>query len=47
LCAISAIPARAPQHFFSQQGFNEVYSLDGGFEVWRSVYPDETESGSF
>lgn len=33
--------------FFSQQGFSEVYSLNGGFEVWRSVYPDETESGSF
>ncbi len=26
------------------QGFSEVYSLDGGFEHWRSRYPDEVAS---
>lgn len=24
------------------QGFAEVYSMDGGFELWRNTYPDET-----
>ena len=24
------------------QGFSDVYSLDGGFELWRATYPDET-----
>jgi thiosulfate sulfurtransferase len=24
------------------QGFSEVYSLDGGFELWRATYPEET-----
>ncbi|WP_407312942.1 thiosulfate sulfurtransferase GlpE [Pseudomonas sp. nanlin1] len=24
------------------QGFSDVYSLDGGFELWRTTYPDET-----
>ena len=24
------------------QGFSEVYSLDGGFELWRATYPKET-----
>lgn len=24
------------------QGFSQVYSLDGGFELWRATYPDET-----
>lgn len=24
------------------QGFSEVYSLDGGFELWRATYPQET-----
>jgi thiosulfate sulfurtransferase len=24
------------------QGFSEVYSLDGGFELWRATYPAET-----
>lgn len=23
------------------QGFSEVYSLDGGFELWRVTYPQE------
>ncbi len=27
------------------QGFAQVYSLDGGFELWRATYPDETEQG--
>ncbi|QLF92861.1 thiosulfate sulfurtransferase GlpE [Pseudomonas sp. ABC1] len=26
------------------QGFDKVYSLDGGFELWRSQYPQETEA---
>ena len=24
------------------QGFSEVYSLDGGFELWRATFPEET-----
>ena len=28
--------------WFSEKGFAEVYSLDGGFEVWRLNYPVET-----
>lgn len=27
------------------QGFSEVYSLDGGFELWRSQYPGEVAQG--
>lgn len=23
------------------QGFSDVYSLDGGFELWRATYPGE------
>jgi len=25
----------------AHQGFAEVYSVDGGFELWRTHYPDE------
>ncbi|MBA4728265.1 MAG: thiosulfate sulfurtransferase, partial [Pseudomonas sp.] len=25
------------------QGFSEVYSLDGGFELWRHTYPSDVE----
>lgn len=26
------------------QGFSDVYSLDGGFELWRTTYPQDTET---
>ncbi|WP_434655215.1 thiosulfate sulfurtransferase GlpE [Pseudomonas sp. R3-56] len=28
--------------YLVSQGFSNVYSLDGGFELWRTTYPDET-----
>ncbi|MFJ4195952.1 thiosulfate sulfurtransferase GlpE [Pseudomonas sp. NPDC089534] len=28
------------------QGFSNVYSLDGGFELWRTTYPAETAQGT-
>lgn len=28
--------------YLVSQGFSDVYSLDGGFELWRSTYPAET-----
>ncbi len=27
--------------YLAHQGFSEVYSLDGGFELWRSTFPGE------
>jgi len=27
--------------FLAQQGFSQVYSLEGGFERWRLMYPQE------
>lgn len=27
------------------QGFSDVYSLDGGFELWQQAFPQETEQG--
>lgn len=29
--------------FLAEHGFNEVYSLDGGFEQWRGKYSFESE----
>ncbi len=31
--------------YLVSQGFSDVYSLDGGFELWRSTYPAETAQG--
>jgi thiosulfate sulfurtransferase len=27
------------------QGFSEVYSMDGGFELWKNTFPSETAQG--
>ncbi|MCJ8205983.1 thiosulfate sulfurtransferase GlpE [Pseudomonas sp. RGM2987] len=28
--------------YLVSQGFTDVYSMDGGFELWRTIYPGET-----
>ncbi|MEH6627226.1 MAG: thiosulfate sulfurtransferase GlpE [Motiliproteus sp.] len=30
--------------FLYEKGFDEVYSLDGGFEVWQQLYPETLKS---
>tara|TARA_R100000789_G_scaffold67758_1_gene63766 strand:+ start:558 stop:887 length:330 start_codon:yes stop_codon:yes gene_type:complete len=32
--------------YLANQGFSDVYSLDGGFELWRQAFPQETEQGN-
>ncbi|MDE1463223.1 thiosulfate sulfurtransferase GlpE [Spartinivicinus poritis] len=29
----------AAAHFFADQGFSNVYSMDGGFTAWQQDYP--------
>jgi len=29
--------------YFQEQGFKEVYSMDGGFEAWKYAHPFETD----
>jgi len=36
----SSQPAAA---FLHERGFEDVYSLDGGFSVWQTLYPDQVE----
>jgi thiosulfate sulfurtransferase len=31
--------------YLVSQGFSDVYSLDGGFELWRNTFPNETAQG--
>lgn len=30
--------------FLQEQGFTNAHSIDGGFEMWRQLYPDLIES---
>lgn len=32
--------------YLVSQGFSDVYSLDGGFELWRATYPAEIAQGT-
>ena len=32
--------------YLVSQGFSDVYSLDGGFELWRGTFPAETSAGT-
>ena len=32
--------------YLISQGFSDVYSMDGGFELWRTTYPAETAQGT-
>lgn len=32
--------------YLVSQGFSDVYSMDGGFELWRTTYPSETAKSS-
>jgi len=36
----SSQPAAA---YMAEKGFEEVYSLDGGYEHWASAFPDDCE----
>jgi thiosulfate sulfurtransferase len=31
--------------YLVSQGFSEVYSMDGGFELWKTTFPGETAQG--
>lgn len=39
VCCYHGISSQQAAQFLVQQGFNEVYSLDGGFEGWRQNWP--------
>lgn len=40
VCCYHGISSQNAAQFFAEQGFAEVYSLDGGFEAWRSAGPE-------
>ena len=40
VCCYHGNSSQNAAHYFSEQGFEEVYSLDGGFEEWKVLFPD-------
>lgn len=43
VCCYHGISSQNAAQFLAEQGFAEVYSLDGGFEYWKEAQPDACE----
>lgn len=44
VCCYHGNSSQSAAALFASKGFTEVYSLDGGFEMWRNLYPEYVES---
>lgn len=42
VCCYHGVSSQQAAQFLIHQGFDEVYSMDGGFEAWRKDLPFET-----
>ncbi|NRA25546.1 MAG: thiosulfate sulfurtransferase GlpE [Oleispira sp.] len=40
VCCYHGNSSQNAAHYLSEQGFQQVYSLDGGFEQWKVLFPD-------
>lgn len=46
VCCYHGISSQQAAQFLIHQGFDEVYSMDGGFEAWRQSKPFITSTDS-
>ena len=44
VCCYHGNSSQGAAQFFAGQGFSKVYSLDGGYEMWKLAFPDLTEA---
>lgn len=45
VCCYHGISSQPAAAYLSQQGFEQVYSLDGGFEAWQAQCPERCTRG--
>jgi len=45
VCCYHGISSQSAAAYLVGQGFDTVYSLDGGFELWKTSYPDRQQAG--
>lgn len=43
VCCYHGISSQSAAAFLSERGFEQVYSLDGGFDRWALAYPDHCD----
>lgn len=44
VCCYHGNSSQGAAQYLTEQGFQNVYSLDGGFEMWKVVQPELVES---
>lgn len=44
VCCYHGNSSQSAAQYFSEQGFQEVYSLDGGYEEWKVLFPELCEA---
>lgn len=44
VCCYHGNSSQNAAHHFSEQGFKDVYSLDGGYEQWKGLFPELCEA---
>lgn len=40
VCCYHGNSSQSAAQFFAEQGYEKVYSLDGGYEQWKVLYPE-------
>lgn len=45
VCCYHGNSSQQAAAFLNSKGFDDTYSLDGGFSVWRTAYPDLVDVG--
>ena len=43
VCCYHGISSQSAAQFLAHQGFDEVYSVNGGYEAWRVDFPEQCE----
>lgn len=43
VCCYHGNSSQGAAQFLAAQGFEQAYSLDGGFEMWRTLHPEYVE----
>lgn len=42
VCCYHGNSSQGAAQMLSEQGFDDVYSIDGGFEAWKTQFPSES-----
>lgn len=44
VCCYHGNSSQGAAQYLAEQGFSDAYSLDGGFEVWKTTFPEKIEN---